>query len=110
MLHRWDIIRAIREEEEKRARKRLNIKKQTIKWIKLGLTYLMLRNIHSQFNEHLEATKLKIKKNESCMLISKNFRRYMLKVSGAREQVLLDQCMNNDITTSYPPRAELKER
>ena len=47
MLHRWDIIRAIREEEEKRARKRLNIKKQTIKWIKLGLTYLMLRSIHS---------------------------------------------------------------
>ena len=44
------------------------------------------------------------------MLIIKTFNRYMLKVSGAREQVLLDQCANNEIATSYPPRPELKER
>ena len=58
MLHRWDLIKAIREEQEIRARKRLNIKRQATKWIKLGLTYLMLKTIHAQFEEHLGATKL----------------------------------------------------
>ena len=58
MLHRWEIIRAIREHKEKQARKKLNIKRQCVRWIKLGLTYLMLRNIHSQFTELLSARKL----------------------------------------------------
>lgn len=61
MLHRWDIIRAIRAEEEKQAIKKLNIKRQCVRWIKLCQTYLMLKNIHSQFTELLSARKLEMK-------------------------------------------------
>ena len=85
MLHKWDIIRAIREEQFKQARKKLNKMERSIKWIKLGYTVYILKQIHAKFDAHLTESKLNIKKNETCWQINKVFQRHLRKLYGARE-------------------------
>jgi len=79
MLHRWDLIRQHREACESSAKKRLNIKKQTTKWIKLGLTYLMLKTIHAKFAVHLGEVKLRENKCRSSSKIGKLFKLHLAK-------------------------------
>lgn len=50
-LHKWSLIRQIREEKEENARERLNTKKQLSALIKLAATYLMIIKIKDKYIE-----------------------------------------------------------
>ena len=51
-LHRWNIIKHHREVKEAEAKVRLSIKKRAKQLIKLGLTFLTMRNIYQRFAVH----------------------------------------------------------
>ena len=50
-LHKWSLIRQIREEKEENARERLNTKKELSALIKLATTYLMIIKIKDKYIE-----------------------------------------------------------
>jgi len=89
MLHKWEIIRAHRDYQEGEARKRLNQKRKTGRWIKLGLTYLMLKTIYKKYRDRDEAKMLEIERDKSSKTISIAFKGYKERISGPRERALV---------------------
>lgn len=82
MLRKWDYIRDHRDREYEEARQKKAVKERNTQFIKLGQTYLLLRDLFTKFAEHREAIRLHEKKMNNSVRIQKRYALFRKRVSA----------------------------
>jgi len=98
-LHRWDLIKHYREEMESQALVRFNIKKRARACIKLGLTYMILKEIYSKFEAHRDRVREQERREAAAAKIQHVFNKYMEKMTNPLERIMNKQIDKSIITS-----------